>query len=147
MSICPASLWVKAELVAELPIEVAEEVAIVTKTLTERLSMLGVERKGGKSGRAPGGRNGQSLAAERSLVRAELATVKAQATAAEETHRVAEHLTKLGAGRDDVHKQAAIAREGAAELIQALSSHQPGKPLEERGAIQTEASNQAAFLA
>ena len=33
----------KAEPVAELPIEVAEEVAIVTKTLTERLSMLAVE--------------------------------------------------------------------------------------------------------
>ncbi len=33
----------RAEPVAELPIEVAEEVAMVTKTLTERLSMLAVE--------------------------------------------------------------------------------------------------------
>lgn len=33
----------KAEPVAELPIEVAEELAMVTKTLTERLAMLAVE--------------------------------------------------------------------------------------------------------
>jgi chromosome segregation ATPase len=95
----------------------------------------------------------QTLAAERDQVRAELATVKAQAAAAEETHqeqrkrtaeethRVAERLTKIEADRDNAQKQAATAREEAAklrgqleatqtqaaELIQALSSHQPVK--------------------
>lgn len=60
---------------------------------------------------------------------------------AEETHRVAERLTKIEADRDNAHKQAATAREEAAqlrgqleatkaqaaELIQALSSHQSAK--------------------
>lgn len=95
----------------------------------------------------------QSLAAERDQERAELATVKAQAVAAEETHqeqrkrtaeethRVAERLTKIEADRDEAHQKAARAREEAAqlrgqleatkaqaaELIQALSSHQPSK--------------------
>ncbi|MDP2393258.1 MAG: DNA-binding protein [Methylococcaceae bacterium] len=95
----------------------------------------------------------QSLTAERDQGRADLATVKAQAAAAEETHqeqrkrtaeethRVAERLTKIEADRDNAHKQAATAREEAAqlrgqleatkaqaaELIQALSSHQPAK--------------------
>ena len=240
----------KAEPVAELPIEVAEEVAIVTKTLTERLSMLAVElndkavkaaeRRVAEVVRAAGDQReqaereladasstvddleaklnevraesgefekrladaqatsqaqavelaqlrerlalteqtvksageqhavelerirtelvehkkaSQSLTAERDQVRAELATVKAQAAAAdktqqeqrkrtaEETHRIAERLTKIEADRDDAHKQAAIAREEAAklrgqleatqaqaaELLQALSSHQPAK--------------------
>lgn len=95
----------------------------------------------------------QSLMAERDQERAELATVKAQAAAAEETHqeqrkgtaeethRVAERLTKIEADRDEAHQKAATAREEAAELrgqleatkaqaaelIQALSSHQPSK--------------------
>jgi len=95
----------------------------------------------------------QSLAAERDQEHAELATVKAQAVAAEETHqeqrkrtaeethRVAERLTKIEADRDEAHQKAATAREEAAqlrgqleamkaqtaELIQALSSHQPSK--------------------
>jgi chromosome segregation ATPase len=95
----------------------------------------------------------QSLTAERDQGRAELATVKAQAAAAEETHqeqrkrtaeethRIAERLTKIEADRDDAHKQEATAREEAAklrgqleatqaqaaELLQALSSHQPAK--------------------
>ena len=95
----------------------------------------------------------KTLAAERDQERAELATVKAQAAAAEETHqeqrkrtaeethRIAERLTKIEADRDDAHKQAATAREEAAqlrgqleatkaqaaELLKALSSHQPAK--------------------
>ena len=95
----------------------------------------------------------QSLMAERDQERAELATVKAQAAAAEETHqeqrkgtaeethRVAERLTKIEADRDEAHQKAATAREEAAELrgqleatkaqaaelIQALSGHQPSK--------------------
>jgi colicin import membrane protein len=240
----------KAEPVAELPIEVAEEVAIVTKTLTERLSMLAVElndkavkaaeRRVAEVVRAAGDQREQaereladasstvddletklnevraesgafekrladaqatsqaqavelaqlrerlilteqtaksageqhavelerirtelaeqkkavqSLAAERDQDRAELATVKAQAAAAdktqqeqrkrtaEETHRMAERLTKIETDRDAAHKQAATAREEAAklrgqleatqaqaaELIQALSSQQPAK--------------------
>jgi len=240
----------KAEPVAELPIEVAEEVAIVTKTLTERLSMLAVElndkavkaaeRRVAEVVRATGDQREQaereladasstvddletklnearaesgefekrladaqatsqvqavelaqlrerlilteqtaknageqhagelerirtelaeqkkavqSLIAERDQGRAELATVKAQAAAAdktqqeqrkrtaEETHRMAERLTKIEADRDAAHKQAATAREEAAklrgqleatqaqaaELLQALSSHQPAK--------------------
>ena len=104
----------------------------------------------------------QALASERDQVRAELATVKAQAAAAEETHqeqrkrtaeethRVAERLTKIEADRDNAHKQAAIAREEAAqlrgqleatkaqaaELIQALSSHQPAKTTEAKKTTQ-----------
>ncbi|MDD5113323.1 MAG: DNA-binding protein [Methylobacter sp.] len=240
----------KAEPVAELPIEVAEEVAIVTKTLTERLSMLAVElndkavkaaeRRVAEVVRAAGDQREQaereladasstvddletklnevraeseafekrladaqatsqaqavelaqlrerlvlteqtaksageqhavelerirtelaeqkkavqSLAAERDQGCAELATVKAQAAAAdktqqeqrkrtaEETHRMAERLTKIETDCDAAHKQAATAREEAAklrgqleatqtqaaELLQALSSHQPTK--------------------
>ena len=95
----------------------------------------------------------QLLATERDQVRAELATVKAQATAADQTHqeqrkrtaeeihRNAERMTKAEVACDDAHKQAATAREEAAnlrgqleamqtqavELIQALSSHQSAK--------------------
>ncbi|MFA5924369.1 MAG: DNA-binding protein [Methylococcaceae bacterium] len=240
----------KAEPVAELPIEVAEEVAIVTRALTERLSMLAVElndkavkaaeRRVAEMVRAAGDQCEQAereladasqtvddletkldgmkaetevvenrlaetqatsqtqavelaklrerlalieqtaktageqyavelarlrdelaeqkqayqlLATERDQVRAELATVKAQATAADQTHqeqrkrtaeeihRNAERMTKAEAACDDAHKQAATAREEAAnlrgqleamqtqavELIQALSSHQSAK--------------------
>ncbi len=240
----------RAEPVAELPIEVAEEVAIVTKTLTERLSMLAVElndkavkaaeRRVAEVVRAAGDQREQAereladasstvddletklnearaesgefekcladaqatsqaqtvelaqlrerlvlteqtaksageqyavelerirtelaeqkktvqtLIAERDQDRAELATVKAQAAAAdktqqeqlkrtvEETHRMAERLTKIETDRDAAHKQAATAREEVAklrgqleatqaqatELLQALSSHQPAK--------------------
>jgi colicin import membrane protein len=240
----------KAEPVAELPVEVAEELAIVTRALTERLSMLAVElndkavkaaeRRVAEMVRAAGDQREQAereladasqtvddletkldgmkaesevvenrlaetqatsqtqavelaklrerlalieqtaktageqyavelarlrdelaeqkqayqlLATERDQVRAELATVKAQATAADQTHqeqrkrtteeihRNAERMTKAEVACDDAHKQAATAREEAAnlrgqleamqtqavELIQALSSHQSAK--------------------
>jgi chromosome segregation ATPase len=222
---------IKTEPVAELPIEVAEEVAIVTKTLTERLSMLAVElndkavktaeRRVAEVVRSAGDQREQAereladaastvdelemklnevraeseeyknklteaqatiqaqavelaqlrerlilneqsakatneqhafelerikgelaeqkqtnhaIATEGDQVRAELTTIKAKAAAteetyqeqrkrnAEETHRIAERLTKIEAERDSANKQAAIAREEAAELRGHLES-------------------------
>lgn len=82
----------------------------------------------------------QSLVIERDLVRAELATVKAQAAAAdeshkeqrkrtaEETHRNAERLTKVEAERDEARKQTAMAREDVAKL----RGQQPVKATDEK---------------
>ncbi len=70
----------------------------------------------------------QDAAAERDQARAELATVKAKAEAAEqthqeqrkavaqETHRTAERLLRVETGRDEARKEAGLAREEVARL-------------------------------
>ena len=70
----------------------------------------------------------EQAAAERDQLRGELATVKAKAdaadqahheqrkTAAQETHRLAERMTKIETERDTARKEASSAREDAAKL-------------------------------
>jgi chromosome segregation ATPase len=135
--------------------QLRERLALTEQTAKTAKEQHAVELERIRTELAEQKKTGQSLTVERDQVRAELTTVKAQATAAEETrqeqrkrtaeetHRIAERLTKIEADRDVAHKQATTAREEAAklrgqleatktqvaELIQTLSSHQPAKTM------------------
>lgn len=92
----------QSEPVAELPVEVAEEVGTVTKALTERISALAVEL------------NDKAVkAAERRVGE----VVRAAGEQREQAEReLAERLMRAETGRDEANKEAAQAREEVARL-------------------------------